>query len=1050
MIQTRHELTQHLNSLGRTWFSHAVKRHLAYGVIALTAFVSLYFWVILLGSRLAPYPPLIAGMLLIACAWVAFRLRPIWSMSRDPYAVARLLETQHPHLGLKVRSALDFLASKCDVHQPVLQRDYVDRLTATCRGLTLTPGSLTLWTNLACACTLTLAVTWFFGQEILKTRYLAAPVHISEALMSLEHATVTIYEPEYTRIPGRTLPLKPGTYEAYPGSRLSFAFAPAAGISRVFYQTGENEAPVEIQALESGSFAFEKMLLEPMTLRFLLVKQGESGKTPPIQFRTKTDLAPEVVLQSHTPEGLIDPGDPLFVDVLVKDDFGVAGLEAVTQWDGGERRIPLTVPDRQNTHFSSRQRWRPSDLVDEDVSRFRLYLEATDNNPINGPGKGQSEALQYELENPDKAHDELMELARVLLDRMTHTLGDNLETNLTRPRDRYLINQANQLSDEIETGLIHSHAITGSLLDLVRKDEISSALDEEFILGFRRDLTHTLRRRRDIQNIFASMAHTNSLPPNAEHVGQLHGQEEVQLENMTYDLLLQLKMWAMLAVERSRQAIDEHMDTIEDMLERAAGMEMDELDAMIDQLFQEMMSEIMDMLEKTAQEMDRSMDEFLNAEGLQNPSDFLEQIKEAMKEALRNGDEEALKKLMEQLRQMMNATMAQMEQALSQDAPEVQAMMAQLQELFGLLRELKLQEEALEKETQELKRDVDEALGGNELQFSEEQARQTQDLMQQIIDLLDGVHRDLTPFQNQESVQQLLDEITGLREQLNQPDLEPRDQAILHQKISRLETQLGLVTRDALHQLQNLTLRSLETAETMQETLLQGELIQTLDTGMRLEQFLLQGERVADQDLESKITEQVAPKSRLAEARRKLYEIMDAIQNQALSVENRRSQHLIESGSGASTRLAQKQSEIMNLIEEFKSRASDLFDGSQIFDRLDDVGLSMSNAERKLRASRLDNGIYFEQEALRKLGEMMEQMQQMSQKGMPRAGLPMGMANRQLSMFGNPIGDVVIPDSNHQIQDDQLKDAIRKQLLKDLPESYGKEIKKYYEQLMDQ
>ena len=81
---------------------------------------------------------------------------------------------------------------------------------------------------------------------------------------------------------------------------------------------------------------------------------------------------------------------------------------------------------------------------------------------------------------------------------------------------------------------------------------------------------------------------------------------------------------------------------------------------------------------------------------------------------------------------------------------------------------------------------------------------------------------------------------------------------------------------------------------------------------------------------------------------------------------------------------------------------------------------------------------------------MMEQMQQSMQPGQMRPQFMPGMSGRNESLRGDPVGDVYIPESERVLRDDQLRDLIQRQLQKNFPDNYGKEIKQYYETLMDQ
>ena len=178
---------------------------------------------------------------------------------------------------------------------------------------------------------------------------------------------------------------------------------------------------------------------------------------------------------------------------------------------------------------------------------------------------------------------------------------------------------------------------------------------------------------------------------------------------------------------------------------------------------------------------------------------------------------------------------------------------------------------------------------------------------------------------------------------------------------------------------------------------------------------------------------------------------MDVLENIRRNIEERRRNFMRSSNEQRQGSLSQRQAELNQMIQEFMQRTGDSFDGSQIFQKLEEIGQSMKNAERKLGNSRLEGGIQYQQDALQKIGEMMEQLQQSQQpSGSPRQRRMM-FGQRQTGNFGEiSTEDIYIPDSDKKATRDQMRDTIRKRLEKNLPDSYGKEIRKYYEKLMDQ
>jgi hypothetical protein len=294
----------------------------------------------------------------------------------------------------------------------------------------------------------------------------------------------------------------------------------------------------------------------------------------------------------------------------------------------------------------------------------------------------------------------------------------------------------------------------------------------------------------------------------------------------------------------------------------------------------------------------------------------------------------------------------------------------------------------------------------------------------------------------------VLRQINEAKQRLESDDLgiERREQLI--REIASQERMLDFLSRDGLDRLQNETLRNIEQTERLQEYLDQGELLLSLETGMGLESNLLNSERLAERTASRELREEARPSETFRDARLEPNEIMRALQNIRNDMEEARRQFMEQQGSEEGQQLAERQAELERMIQELMDRTSESFGGSQIEERLNEIRRSMRNAQRGLGQSRLESGLTNEQEALQRIGEMMEQLQQSSQ---PNGGRGMPMSMRREGHFGDPLlEDIYIPESEKKASRDKMKDEIRKRLGKNLPEAYGKEIRKYYDKLMDQ
>jgi len=994
------------------------------------------------------------GLLLVPVLLVLFQLGSAilaWWRLRGPRQVARYLEQRLPEFQLTFQSCLDFLEGRADGGDANISQAYVQQVASRVRNMKVPATSQPPWRLMALGVVAGNLLLWaFFGQALLK-KYYNPDLQFGQTHLNLQEGSVTIFEPEYTQIPGRTLPLKSGTFHAFPGSLVRFMLKLPPQVDALYLSNSLSSEPVPLRLNDEGLASHEFVLKESQDITFLVGASKDGTRTQPYQFRVKVDEPPEIQLRSHTPEGLISTLDPLLMEGELKDDFGVQNLEAVITWEGGEKRLPLNVPVDRKKHFFSRNQWYLSDLDIGEADSFSIYLEAKDNNPVNGPGVGQSEVLRYELESPEKKYDEFMELARELLDTMTNTLGDNLETAYAKGIDLELLRDAEFKGKQIRRGLYQSLELTNSLIGKVRETPNVTHLDQTFLYQFRDGVSRQARSRTEMGYLYASIFAASNANRKYSRLLEDHVTEELGLEKLTYDLLLQLKLWAILELERDRKEMENSLDQMQDLLDNSENMDSEQLMEMFEKLMAEVMKDFQQMMQKAAQQMDMSMQEFMNQDAMEFNESDLQSMMEQIMEALKKGDTETAKKLMEKMRSQMESASQSMQNAMGEMSPEMMAMMQQMREFMGLLRELKDQEEQLARQTQDLKSKVDKEMGGNGAEMKEADEKKLEDLMQRIIDRLTNLNNKLADFKTEDLTEKVLDEINQHRVKLEQENIDPNDRRAAEADVRQLEGLLEFLNRDGLQYLKNKTTESLGKAETMSEYLEQAELMLGLESGLALEKDLTQGERLSDRTLVEEVREAAKPKEAFLDSRMDLYEILDALQNTRRMLEDQRRNHMQSQGEEAQKKLAERQGEIQQMIKDFKEKAQELMGGSPLLQKLEDIGMSMRNAERKLGESRLDGGLQFEQQAIQQIGELMEQMQQAQRPS--QNGSPMQMVMQPGDMpgwNGDPTRDIYIPESQKVVSKDAVKEAIRKQLQKNLPESYSKEIRKYYEKLMDQ
>jgi hypothetical protein len=1027
-------------------------------LLAASAYLAVYFLAVLMITNMSlTTNGLLLGPGLALIAWLV--LTPLqWWPLRNPRLVAAYIENRDPSIALSLRSGLDFLERKTDhadaERQGQLSRLYLRDLEQRLESYFFQDKTYKPWGRYALLATALVAGIWVIYGTRLQEKFYNSPQSFGQTHLNLAEGSITIFEPEYTQIPGRTLPLKPGTFQAFPGSRVRMLVQIPDQRTKLSIKIGENE-PIPLANDGEDHVSHEFILLEPTTVVFN--KTDVSGQTDPYQFDTKEDTPPEIELRSHTPEGLISTLDPLLIEAEVKDDFGTQELEAVITWEDGEKRLPLTVPVGRKRFFLSRNQWYLSDLGVEEIDTFSIYLEAKDNNPINGPGVGQSQALTYELESPEKKYDEFIELAKLLLDRMTNTLGDNLDTVYTSVSDRPNVTQAKAMGEQIQENLYRSLDMTNKLIGMVRETPTITRLDQNFLYQFREGVSRRARIRTEMGYLFgqiqspASRRGFNSAGNPFGRLVTYHGQEESKLEDLTYELLLQLKMWAILELERQNNQLEESLNQMQEMLDNAENMDSEELMKQFEKLMDQVMKDFQKMMAQAAEQMDMNMQEFMNMDAFEMDQDQMQSLKEQIMEALREGDLDKAKKLMEEMRNMMQQSSQNMQAQMGEMSPEMAKMMEQMREFMGLLREMKTQEEALARDTMDLKREMDEKMGGNGAELPEQDQQRFEDVMKRIHERMASLHDSLVDVQTGDLIEDAQRQVLELEREIEtNNNLDNMDRQRMMNLKNALDREVQYLTRDGLESLKGNTGRSLEQTETMQDYLEQGELMLALETGLKLESMLLRGERLSDPLISSELVKDAQPSERYAESREDLKQVNDALKNLKNMLENNRRQFMEQTGENRQQQLAETQQKIREMLQDFQQKAQDTLGESPMFKRLQDIESFMRVAEQRLGEARLDGAHNYEQQAIQRIGELMEQMQQ-SQQPHPRPGQRQFVFNQgQEGWNGDPTRDFFIPESEKRASKDAVKEAVRKQLDKNLPESYSKEIRKYYEKLMDQ
>ena len=1039
-------------------------------VLQATSMLAACWIVISLGILVAPRIPQfwiwtgagISGLvLLIGLFWMIQAIIRVSSLNKT----ADYIERKNPGIGFKLRSALDFQdAPHEDSVSDTLKNQYVHLVETHLHQISPIKMDLKPWVQTGFAvCAILFGLLYFKGPSIREA--LRGEQLFSSGELIIIRGSISIFEPDYTGIPGRTLPLSESSFEAYPGSRIRINFEDLD--SSMDYEVqlilGQNE---NIQALKKtnppGTSASFEFLLEQDSHLALQYKSRPQSMSQPILFNTLEDRVPEIELSNHTEEGEINPRNPILIEADVRDDFAVKTLEWVVHWDevqgasdnpdaqGNEKRIPVQVPPSQSAHFLSRNQWNVSDLVPEGTEEFSVFLEAKDNNPFNGPGVGLSKTLRFGISTPEKERREFMNQVRELLDALTHTLADNLVTPWTSAEDQPTLRIARDLGNSIQSGLIRSREITAMIESGLRNDSDTIGMDMEFFRSFRSRLDGALNQRLEMSQVFAELHYTSRLVQSSfEKLRQVHGREEVVLENLVYDLVLQLKLWAMIDMEQTQDKVEDTLASMEELLNNSENMELDELKKEIDKLMDQLMKQMTEMMQKAAQEMDMNMQEFMNQEAMQQDQQELDDLKKQLEEALKAGDMEKAKAILEAMKQAMEAMMNSMKQSVGEMTPEMKKMMEAMQELMGLLGALKEGEENLEGDTQELMRDIERQIAEKMPPVSQEMQEDFKKIIARILEILETLNSQLASKDLDAWAKPVIDKIGETTVQ-NTQEKQEEARMELEKEIQLLKRSVQFLATNGLDNLQTLILKASKNTEELGEFLEHLEFLDAYEIARHIKGDFFKGRMIANSDLPPNIQKETQAEQAFIDATTELQKIIDFLEQLQKQRDELSQQLLRQQQNGRPQELSQRQKDIEGMVPDFLEKYEEALKRFPMINQLKSIQNDMGNAGDRLGKNRLNSGLRYEQDALRKLGELQEQMKQMQQgQGSPMLPMPWMPQQRQLSQHGDPTGELFIPDEERKARQSALKDQILKKLQKNLPQSHSKEIKAYYESLMD-
>nr|MBA3818274.1 hypothetical protein [Deltaproteobacteria bacterium] len=292
----------------------------------------------------------------------------------------------------------------------------------------------------------------------------------------------TLEFPAYARRAPVTLPSSSGDVRGLPGTTVTLrarVLVPARAAELVIDGEGDEPSRTIPATLEGEQLVARLSITTSARYRFALVTQAGSKmiETTPRTIDAEPDQAPIVQLMA--------PADPLDVTNLrrvelayvIEDDFGITAAELV--WESGKDRgkKPIPLDAATGGRALGKVLWDIAEVQVPSGGEVRYWVEAKDNDNVDGANVGRSRELRLKVVSPRERHEETLGRHQEVAEKILKNLGGRLTMSEDGTAD-----EREELSRQLQGSVIE----LGSVIAAFEKDpHVSDAMRKA--LGQMRD-----------------------------------------------------------------------------------------------------------------------------------------------------------------------------------------------------------------------------------------------------------------------------------------------------------------------------------------------------------------------------------------------------------------------------------------------------------------------------------------------------------------------------------------------------------------------------------
>lgn len=996
-------------------------------------------WVLAIGIGLAT--------LMGAVSWWLFTRR-----QGDVYQVARTLQRHHREFRNDLVAALEFaeLLTAENSAEALEERGYsatlagahVRRTTQRVMELCedghlghlvprrdLTPPILTL-TGAAVLLAIPLVFFWSWTWDTLGGSFkstidqVVQRTHTQAIVGTID---VVFSYPAYTGIDRQHFQGTSGFLETLVGTEITlqtYAMDRDLRAIELVVTTSEGEMVVPMQRGNDRELHVKIVAAESGTYQFRAVRADGTKVTDGIDrpLRVRADDAPRVRVTSHERELEVRPEDVILLEFEVIDDFGIASVDLVYHFEGGEdalerRRVDLPQLSGLPRATDGEVEFDLRTLGLQPKDSVVVYLEARDNNNVTGPGIGRSQPLVLFVSSPEDKHLEHIADQQALMEQLLLHLADFLEHPVGKREAQADGTYVQQVDPALSQGERASrltrtqelHRQRGPLIDAMSK--LADSLKEDPLMVARnvalfealRDQLRSLQSDGDrvLGSVQPRVATQSLSADDLQRVGDYAARSEEVLEKGILRMEELLASQKMAAIEATAQDIKDLKDRLRELLEQYRDTQDPELKAAIMREIQRLRQRMGELMARMQMQLQKLPQEHVNMEALQQAqlesetAQIADQLK-SIEEMLENDDIDGALAALDQMEASLDALTQEMgsqfENAEPQGLSELDKKMGELMDEVNDLEQL---ERSIEQDTRALQ---DELTKQRQERMEQMLKPFTDDLLRQIAEqekILESIDQRAIPSRDRPMVDEARAKLNSLKEMVQQQDIE----------MSLDRAQSSLDSLRALRQTMGLSQRYTSSDNPAFDEL--SEAIQDVNKSIP------RGERVV----------------------RDLERMMEQARSPMQPQDRQRMEELADRQRKANERADQLGEQLGEAMEKFPGM------GDQLQPTLEQARKSMENAEQSLRQEQTQRALDEERQALDQLGQLRQQMRQSLQRQRQQEQREGQGRNRQ--------DRIEIPTEDSREGQERFRREMMDGMREGRLENYESEIERYYRSLVE-